>query len=349
METVRIENAAEFDAFVRSHPKGHMMQTSAWGKVKKEWEWCGFICRDADGKIKGVCAVLLRQIPMTPFKMMYAPRGPVCDLGDKETVTELLNAAREYGIKNKAYTIKIDTDTLASDTEYIDLLKSLGFTFKEHGAGFDTVQARYIFRLNVENKTEEEVMATFHPKTRYNARLAARKGVTVEIKGIEACEEFHDLMLVTGERDNFATRDTSYFKRIMEAFGDDARIYLAYYDGKTIAGALNVVCGDKEWYVYGASSNEYRNVMPNYLVQWEMIRWAIERGCRWYDFRGGYPDESNPLHGIFKFKKGFCNDYMELMGEADLIIDKLGYTAVNAAQKLAKSTRGLRAKLINRK
>ena len=192
-------------------------------------------------------------------------------------------------------------------------------------------------------------MASFHPKTRYNARLAARKGVTVEVKGIEACEEFHDLMLVTGERDNFATRDTSYFKRIMEAFGDDARIYLAYYDGKTIAGALNVICGDKEWYVYGASSNEYRNVMPNYLVQWEMIRWAIERGCSWYDFRGGYPDESNPLHGIFKFKKGFCNDYMELMGEADLIIDKLGYVAVNAAQKAVKATRGIRAKLINRK
>ena len=349
METVRIENAQEFDAFVRSHPKGHMMQTSAWGKVKKEWEWCGFISRDSNGKIKGVCAVLLRQIPMTPFKMMYAPRGPVCDLDDKETVTALLTAAREYGIKNKAYTLKIDTDTLASNSGYIDLLKSLGFTFKEHSAGFDTIQARYIFRLNVENKTEEEVMASFHPKTRYNARLAARKGVTIEIKGAEACEEFHELMLVTGERDNFATRDTSYFKRIMEAFGDDARIYLAYYDGKTIAGALNVICGDKEWYVYGASSNEYRNVMPNYLVQWEMKRWAIERGCRWYDFRGGYPDENNPLHGIFKFKKGFCNDYMELMGEADLIINKLGYVAVNAAQKLVKSTRGIRAKLINRK
>lgn len=349
METVKIENAQEFDSFLRSHPKGHMMQSSSWGKVKKEWEWRGFICRDGNGNIKGVCGVLLRQIPMTPFKMMYAPRGPVCNLNDKETVKELLMAVKEYGIKNKAYTFKIDTDTLASNSEYIDLLKELGFKFKDHSTGFDTIQARYIFRLDVGGKTEEEVMASFHPKTRYNARLAARKGVTIEIKGAEACEEFHDLMLVTGERDNFATRDTSYFKRIMDAFGDDARIYLAKYDGKTIAGALNVICGDKEWYVYGASSNEYRNVMPNYLVQWEMIRWAIERGCKYYDFRGGYPDENNPLHGIFKFKKGFCNDYMELMGEADLVINKLGFHAVNAAQKLAKKTRGIRAKIINRK
>lgn len=349
METVRIENAQEFDSFVRSHPKGHMMQTSAWGKVKKEWEWAGFISRDADGKIKGVCAVLLRQIPMTPFKMMYAPRGPVCDLADKETVTELITAAREYGVKNKAYTLKIDTDTLASNEEYVNHLKSLGFTFMDHTKDFNTIQARYILRLDVEGKTEEEVMASFHPKTRYNARLAARKGVTVEIKGIEACEEFHDLMLVTGERDNFATRDTSYFRRIMEAFGDDARIYMAYYEGKAIAGALDVHCGDKVWYVYGASSNEYRNVMPNYLVQWEMIKWAIEEKCRCYDFRGGYPDETSTLHGIFKFKYGFTNDYMELMGEADLILNKLGYKAVAAAQKVAKSTRGIRAKIINRK
>lgn len=348
-EIVTIENAREFDEFVKQCPKGHMMQSSAWGKVKNNWQWRGVICRDESGAIKGVCALLLRDVPMLPWKMMYAPRGPVCDLTDKETVTELLAAARKYGEQNKAYALTIDTDTLVSDTAFIDLLKSQGFTFKEHGTGFDTIQSRYIFRLNLENKTEDDLLAFFHPKTRYNTRLAARKGVTVEVKGIEACEEFHNLMVVTGTRDNFATRPVEYFKRIMEAFGDDARIYFAYYEGKVIAGALDVHFGDKVWYVYGASSNEYRNVMPNYLVQWEMIKWAMSEGCRWYDFRGGYPDENNPLHGIFKFKKGFCNDYMELMGEADLIINKTGFAAVNMAQKMLKQTKGIRAKLINRK
>ena len=346
---VKKDNAADFDRFIYSHPKGHMMQTSAWGEVKKEWDWRGFICKADDGSIKGVCSVLLRQIPMTPFKMMYSPRGPVCELADKETVTALLNAIKDYGVENKAYTFKIDTDTLASNSGYISLLEELGFSFKEHNASFDTIQSRYIFRLDVEGKTEEELMASFHPKTRYNIRLSARKGVTVEVKGAEACEDFHKLMLVTGTRDNFVTRDVSYFRRIMDAFGENARIYLAYYEGKPIAGALDVLCGDKVWYVYGASSNEYRNVMPNYLVQWEMIKWAMESGCKYYDFRGGYPDEDNPLHGIFKFKRGFCNDYMELMGEADLIINKLGFEAVNAAQKLAKSTRKIRAKIFNKK
>ena len=346
METVKIENAGEFDEFVKSHKKGHMMQTSMWGKVKKEWDWTGFISRDENGKIKGVCAVLVRQIPMTPFKMMYAPRGPVCDLDDKETVKELLSAASEYGKKNKAYTFKIDTDALITNTEYIELLKSLGFTFKENGAGFDTVQARYIFRLNVEGKTEEEVMNCFHSKTRYNTRLAERKGIRIEIKGKEACEEFHNLMLVTGERDNFATRGTEYFERIMDAFGDDARIYFAYFEDELLAGVLDVHVGDKNWYVYGASSNSHRNLMPTYLIQWECIKWAMQEGCSWYDFRGGYPDENNPLHGIYKFKKGFCENYMEFMGEADLIMDKFGYKFVETAQKATKSTRKLRAKIL---
>ncbi len=346
IETVKIPDAAEFDEYVKSVPKGHMMQTSMWGKVKKEWDWTGFICRDDSGNIKGVCGVLIRKIPYTPFRMMYAPRGPVCDLTDKETVTELITAVSEYGKKNKAYTFKIDTDTLASNTEYIDLLKSLGFTFREHGAGFDTVQARYIFRLPLEGKTEEEVINGFHSKTRYNTRLAERKGIRMEVKGKEACDQFHDLMLLTGERDNFAIRSTEYFERIMDAFGEDARIYFAYYEDELLAGALDVHVGDKVWYVYGASSNSHRNLMPTYLVQWSCIKWAIEEGCNWYDFRGGYPDENNPLHGIYKFKKGFVEDYMEFMGEADLIMDNFGFMFVNWATKAAKSARKLRSKLL---
>lgn len=346
IETVKINQAEEFDTFVRNHPRAHMMQTSMWGKVKKEWDWTGFIVRGDSNEIKGVCGVLIRQIPMTPFKMMYAPRGPVCDLSDTETVTALVKSITEFGKKNKAYTFKIDTDTLATNTGYIDLLKSLGFVFKEHGTGFDTVQARCIFRLGLEGKTEEEVMAGFHSKTRYNTRLAERKGVRIEVKGREACEDFHSLMLLTGERDNFATRSTEYFERIMDAFGKDARIYFAYFEDKLLAGALDVHIGDKVWYVYGASSNEMRNLMPTYLVQWSCIKWAMEEGCNWYDFRGGYPDENNPLHGIYKFKKGFCEDYMEFMGEADLIMDKFGYKAVEAATKAAKSTRKLRSKIL---
>lgn len=345
IETVKIKDAKEYDEYIKNSPRAHMMQTSMWGQVKKEWDWTGFISRNVSGEIKGVCGVLIRKIPYSPFKMMYAPRGPVCDLADKETVTELITAVADYGKKNGAYTFKIDTDTLATNVEYIELLKSFGFKFKEHGTGFDTVQARCIFRLPLEGKNEEEVMNGFHSKTRYNTRLAERKGIRMEIKGKEACEDFHSLMMLTGARDGFAIRSTEYFERIMDAFGEDARIYFAYYEDELLAGTLDVHTGDKVWYVYGASSNSHRNLMPTYLVQWSCIKWAMELGCNWYDFRGGYPDENNPLHGIYKFKKGFVEDYMEFMGEADLVMNKFGYNFVDFGTKTVKSLRKIKSKI----
>lgn len=349
MEIVDIKNAAEFDAFVASHPKGHMMQSSAWGKVKKEWEWKGFISRASDGKIKGTCAVLIRKMPIVPWKMMYAPRGPVCDLADKETVTELMTAAREYGEKNKAYAFTVDTDALITNTDYTELLRSLGFAFKDNALEYNTIQSRYIFRLALNGESDEEAMALIHPKARNCVRRAIKEGVEIVEKGPESVEEFHKIMLVTGERDNFATRGPEYFKRVMDAFGDNARICFAYYNGEAIGCTLHVQYGDKVWWLYGASSNEHRDLQPNYLLQWEAIKWTISRGCKWYDLRGGYPDENNPLHGIFMFKKKFCREYMEFMGEADLIISKTGFAAVNAAQKFRKKTKGIRAKIINKK
>lgn len=349
IEIVKIENAAEFDAYVAASPKGHMMQSSAWGKVKSNWLWRGIISRGEDGSIKGVCAVLLRKMPIVPWSMMYAPRGPVCDLADEETVTELLTAAREFGAKNRAYAFTVDTDALITNEKYIALLKRLGFKFKDRGLDYNTIQSRYIFRLPLEGKTEDEAMMLIHPKARNAVRYAMKSGVEIVEKGIESVDEFHKIMLITGERDNFATRGADYFRRVMEAFGDNARICFAYYEGEAIGCTLHIHYGDKVWWLYGASSNNHRKLQPNYLLQWEAIKWTLSKGCRYYDLRGGYPDENNPLHGIFKFKKKFCPEYMEFMGEADLIISKTGFAAVNAAQKFRKKTKGIRAKIINKR
>ena len=93
-------------------------------------------------------------------------------------------------------------------------------------------------------------------------------------------------------------------------------------EGTPIAGTLAIHYGDKVWYLYGASSNEHRNLMPNYLLQWRMIQWAVETGCRIYDFRGvsGNVSEDNPLYGLFRFKQGFGGDFTEFVGEEDLVL-----------------------------
>ena len=101
-------------------------------------------------------------------------------------------------------------------------------------------------------------------------------------------------------------------------------------EGAPIAGTLAIHYGDKVWYLYGASSNEHRNLMPNYLLQWRMIQWAVETGCRVYDFRGvsGNVSEDNPLYGLFRFKQGFGGDFTEFVGEEDLVLSPVIYWAV---------------------
>ena len=273
---------------------------------------------------------------------MYGCRGPVCDLDDRETFAQLLDGAKALAKKYKAYVIKIDPDVPSSNTAFSEMLQSFGFRGKEGGKNFEAIQPRYVFRLNVEGKTEEELLAGFHQKWRYNIRLAQRKGVSVRICGKEMVPAFSELMLTTGVRDGFVTRQPEYFANMLDNLGEHARLYMAFDpEGTPIAGTLAIHYGDKVWYLYGASSNEHRNLMPNYLLQWSMIQWAVETGCRVYDFRGvsGDVSEDNPLYGLFRFKQGFGGDFTEFVGELDLVLDPFVYWCVEHGTSVFKELR----------
>ena len=330
-----------YEAFVQSHPKGHFCQSILWAKQKPMWKWEAVVSTDAQGNIKGSLAMLIRKVPGTPFTLMYACRGPVCDPDDEETLRDLISGARETAKRYKSYEIKIDPDIPSSNTAFTKRMTDLGFVVTGGGKNFEAIQPKYVFRLNVEGKTEEEIMAAFHQKTRYNLRLAVKKGVEVKICGKEAVEDFTRIMEITGARDGFVTRQASYFANMLDNLGEHCRLYMAYHEGQAIAGTLAIHYGDKVWYLYGASSNEHRNLMPNYLLQWRMIQWAIETGCRIYDFRGVSGDltPDNPLYGLYQFKKGFGGDFTEFVGEMDLVISPAVAFAVKNGTKLLKKVR----------
>ena len=184
-------------------------------------------------------------------------------------------------------------------------------------------------------------MAAFHSKTRYNLRLSARKGVTVRLCGKEMLPEFSRLMQETGNRDGFITRPESYFAAMLDSLGDKARLYMAFWEDKPIAGTLAVHYGNKVWYLYGASSNEHRNVMPNYQLQWAMIQWALETHCDIYDFRGVSGDltPDNPLYGLYLFKKGFGGDLVEFCGEFEMVYNKGADLLINKGLSAARALR----------
>lgn len=338
-ETVSIENTAEFDAFVASHPRGHFMQSSYWGRVKDDWGWFGIICRDDSGEIKGTMAVLIRKLAKLPYRYLYSPRGPVCDLNDKEVFDTLIAAVKKEGKKYNAYELKIDKDVDTNDSDYRKIVTAAGFNIIPVVDEMKGMQCSRVIRINLEGKSEDEVFAAFDSGHRRKVRVALKNNVEIEIHGSEEANLFYDMMKETTERDGFALKEAEYFAKLLDVFGDKARLYIAYYtpeDGErvAIAGALSLVYGDKLWYFYGASRNIHRNVMPNYLLQWEMIKWAVECGCRIYDFRG--VDRFDEDDGLYRFKIKFGSYQEEFMGEMTLTLNPVAEKLISTTQKILR-------------
>ena len=309
---------ARMERFVTDHARGHFMQLPRWAEVKRFWDWRGILVSRED-RIVGAMAVLIRPLPLG-FSLLYAPRGPVCDREDPSVWEELMEAAREIARNHRALLLYLDPDEPDANTAFRAVMTGLGFREKTD-AGFGNIQPQYVFRLALD-AAEAEIYHAFASKTRYNIRLAQRKGVTIrEYAGTEPIPEatldsFASLMETTGRRDHFQVRGKEYFRGLLTALGDDARLFMAYYENQPIAGTIEIFCGRKAWYLYGASANDHRDTMPNYLLQWTMIRRAMARGCALYDFRGvpGNPSAEDPLYGLYRFKKGFSGTYTQFTG-----------------------------------
>lgn len=112
-------------------------------------------------------------------------------------------------------------------------------------------------------------------------------------------------------------------------------------------GVIPIIYGNKVWYLYGASSNTYRNVMPNYLLQWEMIKIALEKKCDIYDFRGveGILKEDHPGYGVYKFKKGFKGEFIEFIGEINMVFKPFINNLFNLELKIARNIRTIKRKI----
>ncbi|QGU00699.1 tRNA-dependent lipid II--amino acid ligase [Candidatus Syntrophocurvum alkaliphilum] len=321
-----------FNEFIHSHPKGHFLQTYEWGQVKKAMGWTPLpLVLEEDEQIRGALLILKRDLPIPGIarSIFYSPRGPVVDIDNEELCKILFDGAKRVADDHGAIFLKIDPDVESSNGRFQQILMNRAFKKNETGLDFEGVQPNYVFRLDI-TPSEENLLKNMHSKTRYNIRLAKKRGV--KIKEAESKEDllvFYSILEETAKRDKFLIRGYEYFEIIWDQMIENnyAKIFFAEYEGTTISASLALILGNKVWYLYGASSNEYRNVMPNYLIQWEMIRWAKEQGCSIYDFRGvsGDLDESNPLYGLYRFKKGFNGDLVEFVGEWDRVYSPFFY------------------------
>lgn len=314
----------EYENFIKNNNLCDLQQSIAWSKIKDKWKCERIIIRNENNKISATVQILIRKIPFFG-NLMYVPRGPIGNIGNEDIFKSIKNKIDDLGRKYDAFGIVIEPNIKIDNINFKNMALKYGYKVNSSAKNFkEEIQARHNFILSLNKKSEEEIFNCFHSKTRYNIRLAIKKGVKVEEKNIEGIDEFYELMEETGKRDKFIIRPKEYFKKILNEFGDCAKIYIAYYENKPISAIMPVFYGNKAQYLYGASSNEHRNLMSTYLLQWTVIKKAFKIGVQEYNLRGVCVDKGT-TNGLYHFKKGFGGELIELIGQVYIPFKPIKY------------------------
>lgn len=321
----------QYDDFVRHSEFSRVSQDRNWTHVKKGWTG-EYVYLEEDGEIRAAMSILSVRA-VGDKSLLYANRGPVCDFHDVDTVKRLISEAEPLFRKYNAFLLRLDPE-FPWDEELIRRYREAGFHFRSRETNSHAfIQPRFNMILHLKGKSESDLLSSFSSKTRYNIGYAERKGVVTRyvspiIDGEEpvlaAVDTFFELTRVMAERNGITHRPKDYFVRLLEAF-PNSRVYLTSHEGEVLSSALAIPYNRKLFYMYGASSNEKRNLMPNHQMQWRMIQWAKEMEMEEYDFGGIF--ELNNDDGLFRFKNGFCysEGATEFIGELDLILDEDAY------------------------
>jgi len=324
-----------------------LLQSRFWGEFRRQlgWEPHAFACALED--LSFALLVLVRPLPLRQ-RLAYVPHGPEVPEPLQDSgrfLTALAAALRPHlaGCLFLRYDLpwesrregrrpvwpaaelrKAPMDIQPPDTVILDL-------------GYE----------------EESLLAVMKAKTRYNIGLAAKKGVRVEEGSAADLPAWYELYRETARRDRITLHSFEYYRRQFElarsSAGSDSagaagqepgchpelKLLLARHEGDLLAGVIIALHGHAATYLYGASSDAKRNLMPAYALQWEAIRLARRRGCLTYDLFGipPSPDPAHPMHGLYRFKTGFGGRVVNHPGCWDVPYRRAGYTAYAVAER----------------
>jgi lipid II:glycine glycyltransferase (peptidoglycan interpeptide bridge formation enzyme) len=313
-----------WDEFLSQRESVHLLQTGAWGALKSEFGWQAIrIVNHASG-----AQILFRSLPFGRT-IAYIPKGP---LGPdwQALLPEIDRLCRDQ----RAIALKIEPDGWQDRGTDERTGPPPGFRMSPR-----PIQPVRTFVLDL-TPEESVLLSNMKQKTRYNIRLARRKGVVVRLS--QDLETFNDLIQITGERDAFGVHAPAYYRRAYDLFNPHGMcdLLVAEYDHQPLAALMLFTMHGRAWYLYGASSNQHRNFMPTYLLQWEAIRRARNLGCLQYDLYG-VPDysletleaefagRSDGLWGVYRFKRGFGGSLLRAAGPWDRVYSPALYGLMN--------------------
>jgi len=332
-------------------PNPHFLQTHEWAQVKLKYGWKpiylvwssksfqSYTSEQLDlldqSNIQAACLVLKRTVLSRGFAsrfcVLYCPKGPLLDWSNESLRNRVLDDLQSFAKKQGAIFLKIDPDILLGTgiPESGDPREDNGgqiviseLTRRGWRYSSDQIQFKNTVLIDL-SASEDEMLARMKQKTRYNIRLAEKKGVTVRIGTPADLPMLYAMYAETSVRDGFVIRDEGYYQTVWQTFMQssepNAEPLIAEVNGEAVAAIFVFYLAARAYYVYGMSRDTQREKMPNYLLQWEAMKHAKSRGCLIYDLWGA-PDEfkeSDSMWGVFRFKEGLGGEVIRTLGAWD--------------------------------
>jgi peptidoglycan pentaglycine glycine transferase (the first glycine) len=338
-------DAKSWDQLIGSLPNPHLLQTWEWAQVKVKYGWQAmpFVWRDQANAPVAAAMMLKRAIPVGGFAkkmcVLYAPKGPLMDWSDAVLCQRVLDDLQNLAKRQGAIFIKSDPDLILgtgipgseNDAPHPggqvvrSELERRSWVFSQ-----DQIQFRNTVIIDL-SPSEEEMLARMKQKTRYNIRLAEKKGVTVRAGSVIDLPMLYRMYAETSVRDGFVIRDEGYYQTVWQIYMQNSVVgrqsfiipyaepLIAEFESQPIAAIVVFYFAGRAYYIYGMSREAHREKMPNHLLQWEAMRRAKAAGCKVYDLWGA-PDEFNEsdgMWGVFRFKEGLGGQVVRTLGAWD--------------------------------
>ncbi len=361
-----------WNSLISTLPNPHFLQTHEWGQVKAKYGWQPvYMVWDESGKLKeegslpsldfhptAAALILKKAIPIAGMSarlsILYAPKGPLLDWTNESLRRRVLHDLQSFARKQGGIFLKLDPDVVLatgvpqSDTDIIDSSgQAVLSELKQRGWKYSSDQIQFSNTVLIDlNPSEEELLARMKQKTRYNIRLAEKKGVVLRIGTSSDFDILYKMYAETSVRDGFVIRDEEYYKTVWQAFIANSQPpisnsqslittyqlpftepLIAEVESEPVAAIFVFYFAGHAYYVYGMSRDAHREKMPTYLLQWEAMKRAKAKGCTVYDLWGA-PDvfnESDSMWGVYRFKEGLGGKVVRTLGAWDFAPNPLWY------------------------
>jgi peptidoglycan pentaglycine glycine transferase (the first glycine) len=377
-----------WNSIIARLPNPHFLQTYEWGQVKAKYGWEPiYLAWDSQGKMKearnardlssfafypsAAALVLKRQIIRSGFaarlSILYAPKGPLLDWANEPLRSRVLDDLQSYARRQGAIFLKMDPDVVLgqgiphTEADVINytgqavksLLERRGWQYSS-----DQIQFRNTVLIDLA-PSEQEMLTRMKQKTRYNIRLAEKKGITLRVGTQEDFSMLYKMYAETSIRDGFVIRDEGYYETVWKIFTENAphpvsnlreasprdrspitnyelpstEPLIAEVDHEPIAAIFVFYFARRAYYVYGMSRDVHRERMPAYLLQWEAMKRARARGCTFYDLWGAPEvfDETDSMWGVYRFKEGLGGKVVRTLGAWDFAPSPFWYKMYSEA------------------